>query len=92
MERLTAKRDEGGYEVDAGLIECGEGTCRGRAIDRLAAYEDMQEMLEAQYEKTAERLEVLKAQGKLKTAQAQQLLAQKLTYSNMLGLIGVHSD
>ena len=52
----------------------------------------MQEMLEAQYEKTAERLEVLKAQGKLKTAQAQQLLAQKLTYSNMLGLIGVHSD
>lgn len=92
MERMTAKREEGGFEVDASLVECGEGTCRGQAIDRLAAYEDMHEMLEVQYRKTAERLETLKAQGKLKTAQAQQLLAQKLTYSGMLGLIGVGSD
>lgn len=87
MERLTEKRDDGTYFVAADDVECGDGVCAGAAVERLAAYENMHELVETQYAQAAEKLETFKAQGRLKTSQAQQLLAQKLTYSSMLNLI-----
>lgn len=90
MERMTIAEKDGHYSVSADEIECGEETCTGSAIDRLAAYEDMHEAVELQYQQAAEKLEKFKAQGNVKSTTAQTLIAQKLTYANMLSLIDLH--
>lgn len=90
MERMTIAKKDGRYSVSTDEIECGEETCTGPAIDRLAAYEDMHEAVELQYQQAAEKLEKFKAQGNLKSTTAQTLIAQKLTFANMLGLIDLH--
>ncbi len=90
MERLTVKREDGTYAVDATSIEAlPNGSFGGEAIARLAAYETALEQVEAQKAAAVARLEEYKAKGKLRSASAQQLLAQKLTYSTMLRLMNV---
>lgn len=93
MERMTAKCGDGSYAValDAiALIE--EGGFAGPAVERLAAFENAAEVAQCQLARAAERLDELKAQGRLRSAAAQQLLAQKLTYSTMLHMMGVEED
>ena len=56
------------------------------SMEKLAAYERMQEAVKKGYEDTRERMERLKAQGKVKSVTYSQLMAQKLTYKHMLAL------
>lgn len=51
----------------------------------LAAYRAMQAAVQAEYDRTAEKMAALKAQGREKTATYRQLFARKLTLSEILG-------
>ena len=57
------------------------------ALERLARFEDMALGLEAEQGDIAARLAALREQGKDKTAQFRELLAQKLSNANMLLLL-----
>ncbi|MEA5019925.1 MAG: hypothetical protein VB027_06115 [Gordonibacter sp.] len=93
MDRLTIKHKDGTYTVDAAEVVCVmEGSYAGSAIERLAAFEDAIETVELQLAAVSEKLENLKARGSLRTATAQQLLAQKLTYSTLLRLMNSAED
>ena len=78
MERITVPGPDGGFSVPAGLEQ--------EAAERLGRYEDAHGRLLARQEELAGRMEALKAQGKLKTAQFRELFAEKLTIQNTLML------
>ena len=85
MERITVPGPDGGFSVPAGLEQ--------EAAERLGRYEDAYERLTARRRELAGRMEALKAQGKQKTAQFRELLAEKLTIQNTLTLwetYGIH--
>lgn len=85
MERITVPGPDGGFSVPAGLEQ--------EAAERLGRYEDAHGRLLARQEELAGRMEALKAQGKQKTAQFRELLAEKLTIQNTLTLwetYGIH--
>lgn len=50
----------------------------------LAAYRAMQAAVQEEYDRTADRMATLKAQGKEKTATYRQLFARKLTLGEIL--------
>ena len=50
----------------------------------LAAYRAMHAAVQAEYDRTAEKMAALKAQGREKTATYRQLMGQKLTLGQML--------
>ena len=74
MERYTV-RAEGAVSVPPDQLEA--------ALERLARFEDMALGLEAEQRDIAARLAALREQGKDKTVQFRELLAQKLTNSNL---------
>ena len=53
-------------------------------LARLAAYERMHADMIAQYEKFSAQVDERKAAGKMKGATGNQLLAQKMTYKNIV--------
>lgn len=89
MDRLTKKRADGAAVVAGDAVREVKGGYSGAAIERLAAYEDAVEVVSSQLASIDPRLEELKARGRIRSAEAQQLLAQKLTYSSMLHLMGI---
>ena len=54
-----------------------------QALARLAQFEDMAQGLDREQAEIAQRLEQLRGQGREKTVQFRELLAQKLTNQNM---------
>ncbi len=54
-----------------------------QALSRLAQFEDMAQGLDREQAEIAQRLEQLRSQGREKTVQFRELLAQKLTNQNM---------
>lgn len=92
MERMTEKLGGGGYALPAGSVEEADGFLSGPAVDRLGAFEDAVGLVEEQLARTSAKLDELKARGRIRTAQGQQLLAQKLTYASVLSLMGVRED
>lgn len=92
MERITAKDEMGAYSAPAGCVQVEGGAVCGDAIDRLGAFEDAVELVERQLADVTAKLDRLKAQGKIRGAQGQQLLAQKLAFSSTLSLMGALSD
>lgn len=89
MERMTEKREDGTAAIEAGLIEArDDGSFGGAAIERLASLEDALEVVEGQLASTVSRLDELKAAGRARGSSAQQLLAQKVTYTTLLHLMG----
>lgn len=92
MERITAKDGAGAYCAPAGSAQMEGDRLRGIAIDRLGTFEDAVELMERQLVDVVGKLDRLKAQGKVRGAQGQQLLAQKLVLSSTLSLLGVRSD
>ena len=74
MERYTV-RAEGAVSVPPDQLEA--------ALERLARFEDMALGLEAEQGDIAARLAALREQGRDKTVQFRELLAQKLTNSNL---------
>ena len=53
-------------------------------MDRLTQFEAMLAEVQRLYDESAQRVEELKSQGKLKGNAMQQALATKMTYQNML--------
>ncbi|NCE97600.1 hypothetical protein [Emergencia sp. 1XD21-10] len=53
---------------------------------RLAAFEKMLTFVQQEYDKTTEKMEDLKGDGKEKSATYRQLMGNKLTYQNLLAM------
>lgn len=88
MNRITSKSD-GVYTAPSDAVAIEAERAMGEAIERLGMFEDAVELIELQLARATEKLDDLKAKGKIRSAQGQQLLAQKLTYSSTLTLLGV---
>ncbi len=93
MERLTTKRPDGTFAVDAAAVCANDdGTAGGAAVDRLGALEDVYEALSARLSELEARVDALKAQGRARSSSAQQLLAQKLAIQSTLSLMAPLED
>ncbi len=60
------------------------------SADRLAAFEKMLAAMQKEYGEILEKMDGLKAQGKVKTVTYQQLMSRKLMYQNMLSLYQIY--
>lgn len=58
--------------------------------EKLRAYEQMHESIQAQYDDACAQMEKLKAQGKEKTVTFRSLFAQKVLYKEMLATYKVY--
>ncbi len=93
MERITQVGKEGRRKVAGPAVEAlADGGWGGAAIERLAAFEDALELVEQRKREVGERLDALKAQGRLRSSTAQQLLVQKLTFSTILQTFSLPDD
>lgn len=63
--------------LETGLMQMNEQ-------EQLAAYRAMQAAIQQEYDRAADKMAALKAQGKEKTATYRQLFARKLTLSELL--------
>ena len=75
MERYTQRKADGRVSVPPEQLD--------QALERLARFEDMALGLEGEQGDIAARLAALREQGRDKTVQFRELLAQKLTNSNL---------
>lgn len=75
MERYTQREADGRVSVPPEQLD--------QALERLARCEDLLQGLEREQGDIAARLAALREQGKDKTVQFRELLAQKLTNSNL---------
>ncbi|MDO4443040.1 MAG: hypothetical protein Q4B69_04120 [Slackia sp.] len=82
MKRLTSRAEDGSASIDPALYD--------EAIRRLAAYEDMHDDLEARLADLTEKLEQRKADGTLKGAAGNQLLAQKVALKTTIGMFDIY--
>lgn len=89
MERITRKRDDGTYVAPESAVRAEADGYSGEAIERLAAFENAIEVVEAQIASIEPRLDELKARGRIRGSEAQQLLAQKLACASTLHMLGV---
>ena len=70
MKRYTAKTDSGWTLAEEDTLP--------QALERLAKYEDLLSSLEHEQSELSQKLEELRGQGKNKTVQFKELMAQKL--------------
>ena len=89
MNRITSKTHGGVYTAPSDAVTIEAERAMGEAIERLGTFEDAVELIEQQLARATAKLDGLKAKGRIRSAQGQQLLAQKLTYSSTLTLLGV---
>lgn len=89
MERITTQLDDGTYFAASESIDKSDQGYSGRAIERLAAFENAYELLENKVEDLARKVDLLKAQNKINSSQGRQLVAQKITYSSMFNLLDI---
>lgn len=82
MKRLTSRAQDGSASIDPAMLD--------EAIRRLAAYEDMHDDLEARLADLTEKLEQRKAEGTLKGAAGNQLLAQKVALKTTIGMFDIY--
>ena len=75
MERYTKREADGRVSVSPEQLD--------QAMERLARCEDLLQGMEREQGDIAARLAALREQGKDKTVQFRELLAQKLTNSNL---------
>lgn len=57
---------------------------------KLDAYEKMHDMVRKEYEEIVEKMEKLKAEGRVKSVTYRQLMGRKMTYSTILELYKVY--
>ena len=84
MTRLTRPGTDGGYAVDAAAVSAAGGGCTGAAIDRLAAFENFCEALQAEQLALAQQLEELRKAGKDRSCKFRELMGRKLVGSNII--------
>lgn len=85
MSRLTRVLDSKDlYVVDDTKIQHDENGYFGEAISKLAKYENIYDDLIAKQNEISKELEKLRFEGKTHSVKFKQLLANKLTNSNIL--------
>lgn len=84
LDRYIVKRDGKSYIENGELIKKTDiGYC-GEAVDRLAKFEDMYELLVKNQDKISKELERLRYEGKTKSLEFKELMTRKLIESNMV--------
>ena len=87
MGRLTAKREDGTYQVEeAAIAETGNGYS-GLAIQMLGRIEDLMEQLLTEQDELSQQLYALRLQGKTRSAQFREKMARKLTNGHILSAL-----
>ena len=82
MERMTIQVADGRYTLP--------DTEEAEAVQRLARYENLHESVLKEQAECAAKLEALRGDGKEKTVKFRELLARKLTGSQVLALLQAH--
>lgn len=85
MERMT-RLMEGTYYLDVALIQDEQGYF-GKAIDRLATFENIVDDLTTGQVRISEELEKLRSEGKEKSVRFKELMVKKLTNVNTMMLL-----
>lgn len=87
MSRLTHKLENSNlYVVDEINIKCETNGYSGEVIEKLAKFENLYDSLVTAQIDISKELEKLRIEGKTKTVKFNQLLATKLTNSNILSV------
>lgn len=84
MNRLTKATSKNSYIIDDTTIQQDENGYSGEAINKLAKFENMYEAIVEQQDEISKELEKLRIEGKTHSVKFKQLLANKLTNSNIL--------
>lgn len=87
MPRLTAKNASGEYTASQSLVTLGEDGLTGPLVDRLAAFEDLQESVLQKQAELSEEMERLRLAGKEKSARFRECMGRKLSNSYLLSLM-----
>lgn len=86
MNRLTRTLDNKLYIVDENEIQHNADGYSGEAISKLAKFENIYDDLLLKQSEISKELEKLRLEGKTHSVKFKQLLANKLTNSNILVL------
>jgi len=88
MARLTrALNNKEYYIVDYEKVRHDVSGYSGEAVNKLAKFENFFDDLSAEQSKISEELEKLRGQGKTRSYKFKELMAKKLTNSNVLNLL-----
>ncbi len=90
LERLTRRTENGAYLTDPADITAAPEGVSGRAVERLAAYEELQETLHSEQEQITRRLEEMKQAGQTKTVRFRELMVKKMNNAFALDLFRWH--
>ena len=77
--RLTKRMENGGSDLVPGVTS-------PQAVEKLAAFEDLLDDLQAEQQALSQKLGELRAQGRESSARFRELLGKKLINSQVLGL------
>lgn len=84
MDRFTKVLDNNFYVVDDTKVQHNSNGYSGDAVNRLAKFENIYDDLMLKQNEITKELEKLRTEGKTHTVKFKQLLANKLTNSNIL--------
>lgn len=87
MKHWTHTGPDGRAVIEAAGLCAADGGWAGPAADRLAAFEALGEELAAQQEALSERMAALRSQGRERTVQFRELMAQKLNNAAVLSAL-----
>lgn len=90
MDRLTRAIENGVYAVDDGKIQLSNDGYSGEAINKLAKFENIYDDLVSKQSVISMEMERLRAEGKTHTVKFKQLLANKLTNSNIITIFEMY--
>lgn len=87
LERLTKREGDRYYLASEDFIEHCEPGFSGKAVERLAQFENMLQSLIDEQEQITAELNILRVQGKTNTVKYKQLFANKLFNNNFIALL-----
>ena len=87
MKHWTHTGPDGRAVIEAADLCAAGGGWAGPAADRLAAFEALGEELAAQQEALSARMAALRSQGRERTVQFRELMAQKLNNAAVLSAL-----
>lgn len=87
MKHWTHTGPNGRAVIETAGLCTADGGWSGPAADRLAAFEALGEELTAQQEALSARMAALRSQGKERTVQFRELMAQKLNNAAVLSVL-----
>ena len=85
--RMTRQEADGTWRIAKEYLAFEGTDAAGPAADKLAAKEDLCETLALEQEELSRQLAQLRAAGKTKTAHFRELMAKKLTNSQVVSLL-----